>query len=217
MSNANGLPVRRRAPMSAAIALVVALGTVQALAQAAAANGTDTVRGFYSTLLSTMMNGPALGASGRYGKLEPMVRKTFDVPFMTRLAVGPSWGGLSLAQQQQVTEAFDRYIAATYADRFDSYSGEKLEVAGERPFDSGAIVQTRIVKSNGEPVTINYLMRRNGDSWQVSDVYLDGTISELATRRSEFTTILRQQGIDGLIAALNRKSDLLSATVARAF
>jgi phospholipid transport system substrate-binding protein len=217
MSNANGLPVRRRAPMSAAIALVVALGTVQALAQAAAANGTDTVRGFYSTLLSTMMNGPALGASGRYGKLEPMVRKTFDVPFMTRLAVGPSWGGLSLAQQQQVTEAFDRYIAATYADRFDSYSGEKLEVAGERPFDSGAIVQTRIVKSNGEPVTINYLMRRNRDSWQVSDVYLDGTISELATRRSEFSTILRQQGIDGLIAALNHKSDMLSATVGRAF
>jgi phospholipid transport system substrate-binding protein len=201
--------------LSASIALAVALGTVPALAQTTA-SGTDTVRSFYATLLNTMKNGPALGASGRYGRLEPIVSKTFDVPFMTRLAVGPSWGALSSVQQQQVTEAFDRYIAATYADQFASYSGEKLEVTGERPFGSGALVQTRIVKSNGEPVSINYLMRRNGDSWQASDVYLDGTISQLATRRSEFSSILRQQGIDGLVAALSRKADLLSATVARA-
>ena len=52
---------------------------------------------------------------------------------MTRLAIGPSWATLSPAQQQQLTEAFRHYIAATYADRFDSYSGEQLQVTGERP------------------------------------------------------------------------------------
>ena len=46
----------------------------------------------------------------------------------------------------------------------------------------------------GEPVKVDYMMRRNGDSWLISDIYLDGAISEVATRRSEFATILRNDG-----------------------
>ena len=60
-------------------------------------------------------------------------------------------------------------------------------------------------------------MRKNGDSWLISDIYLDGAISEVATRRSEFAAILRNEGIDGLIAALNRKADALTSTSAKAF
>jgi phospholipid transport system substrate-binding protein len=128
---------------------------------------------------------------------------------MARLAVGPSWATLAPAQQQRLTEAFGNYISATYADRFDSYSGEQLEVTGERPYGSDVIVQTKIVKSNGETTTLDYLMRQNRGAWQISDVYLDGTISQLAVQRSEFNSILRREGVDGLVMALNRKIDLL--------
>jgi phospholipid transport system substrate-binding protein len=55
-------------------------------------------------------------------------------------------------------------------------------------------------------------MRRSGDNLLISDVYLDGAISEVATRRSEFAAILNMQGIDALIAALNHKTDMLSGT-----
>ena len=115
-----------------------------------------------------------------------------------------------------MTEAFRHYIAATYADRFDSYSGEQLQVTGERPYNADVIVQTKIVKSDGEATTLNYLMRQNQGSWQISDVYLDGTISQLAVQRSEFNSILRREGVDGLVMALNRKVDLLSRGVAKA-
>ena len=54
------------------------------------------------------------------------------------------------------------------------------------------------------------MMRRNGDTWLISDIYLDGAISEVATRRSEFGAILKSEGIDGLIAALNRKANILN-------
>ena len=60
-------------------------------------------------------------------------------------------------------------------------------------------------------MNVNYLMRQNGGSWQIADVYLNGTISELATRRSEFGSILRTRGINGLIQVLNTKADALSA------
>jgi phospholipid transport system substrate-binding protein len=150
-----------------------------------------------------------LGQSGRYARLAPIVSRTFDLAFMARLAVGPSWATLAPAQQQRLTEAFGNYVSATYADRFDSYSGEQLEVTGERPYRSDVIVQTKIVKSNGETTTLDYLMRQNRGAWQISDVYLDGTISQLAVQRSEFNSILRREGVDGLVMALNRKIDLL--------
>ena len=117
---------------------------------------------------------------------------------------------------QQITESFGRYISAIYADRFDSYAGQKLQVIGEQPAVAGIMVRSQIVKANGEPVKVDYMMRRYGDSWLISDIYLDGAISEVATRRSEFAAILKSQGIDGLIAALNRKADILTATTAKA-
>ena len=176
---------------------------------ALAVNPQDSVRGFYDTLLTTIKNGPTLGQSGRYARLAPVVDRVFDLPSMTRLAVGPSWATLSPAQQQQLVEAFRHYVAATYADRFDSYSGQQLQVTGERPYNADIIVQTKIVNSDGDTTTLDYLMRQNQGLWQISDVYLDGTISQLAIQRSEFYSILRREGVDGLVMALNRKVDLL--------
>jgi len=97
----------------------------------------------------------------------------------------------------------------TYADRFDIYSGEQLEVSGERPYGPDVMVQTKFVNSNGGTTTLDYLMRQNQGAWQITDVYLGGTISQVAVQRSEFSSILRREGIDGLVMALNRKVDLL--------
>jgi phospholipid transport system substrate-binding protein len=190
------------------MAALLAVGIVASTGATAAepAGAATPVRGFYDTLLHTMQQGDKLGQNGRFAALEPVVERTFDIPYMTRMAVGPSWSSLSETKRQQVTEAFGRYITATWASRFDSYSGEKLEVGGAKPYGASQLVETRIVKSDGEPVSINYLMRRDGDGWRIGDVYLTGTISELATRRAEFSSVLRSQGVDGLIDALNRKA-----------
>jgi phospholipid transport system substrate-binding protein len=200
-----------------ALAAGVGLAMLSYPVHAAPASGGDTVQGLYDALLGTMKNGRILGQSGRFTQLEPVIRRTFDIPSMTRLSVGASWAGLSEAQRRQVIESFGRYISAIYADRFDSYAGEKLQVTGEQPQAAGVMVRSQIVKANGEPVKVDYMMRRNGDGWLISDIYLDGAISEVATRRSEFTAILRTDGVDGLIAALNRKADMLTGTMAKAY
>ena len=211
-------PIVSKTPMSKAVVLSAGIGlaTLSYPVHAAPASGSDTVQGLYDALLTTMKNGRTLGQSGRFAQLEPVIRRTFDVLSMARLSVGPSWATLTEAQRQQVTESFARYISAIYADRFDSYAGQKLQVIGEQPAVAGIMVRSQIVKANGEPVKVDYMMRRYGDSWLISDIYLDGAISEVATRRSEFAAILKSQGIDGLIAALNRKADILTATTAKA-
>jgi phospholipid transport system substrate-binding protein len=205
-------------PLRKAVAFAAGLGLsmLSYPLHATPASGGDTVKGLYDVLLSTMKDGRILGQSGRFTQLDPVIRRSFDIASMARLSVGPSWAGLSEAQRQQMTESFARYISATYADRFDSYAGQKLEVTGERPAPSGVMVKSQIIKANGEPVKVDYMLRRNGDSWLIADIYLDGAISEVATRRSEFATILRNEGIDGLIAALNRKADILIGTSTRA-
>jgi len=205
------MPLRK----AVAFAAGLALSALSYPVHAAPAGGGDTVQGLYDALLSTMKNGRILGQSGRFTQLAPVIRRTFDIASMVRLSVGSSWAGLSEAQRQQVSESFGRYISAIYADRFDSYDGQKLEVTGEQPAPSGVMVKSQIIKANGEPVKVDYMMRRNGESWLISDIYLDGAISEVATRRSEFATILKNDGIDGLIAALNRKADILTGTTAR--
>ena len=183
-----------------------------------AADPEDSVRNLYQTLLLTMKDGRILGESRRYARIEPVIHRQFDIPLIARLAVGPSWAALSPDQQQRVTTAFASYIAATYADRFDSYSGQQLEVIGHQQSGSGVMVRTRIVKTNGETVGIEYLMRQNDGSWRITDVYLDGSISQLATQRSEFGAIMRRDGFEGLIAVLNRKVSLLTgSSVARLF
>jgi phospholipid transport system substrate-binding protein len=194
----------------AVIALCAALAALPPR-PAAASNGSDIVRSLYDTLLATMQNGPTLGPRGRYARIEPVIRRVFDIDYMTRLAVGSEWARLNETQRQQVQQAFQRYITAMYAERFDAYAGERLQVTGERPSTGGTIITSQIIKSNGEPVNLNYLMRNNGGVWQIADVYLDGTISELATRRSEFASILRSSGINGLIQTLNAKADTLAA------
>ena len=211
-----GTPRRRSKIGGLCIALSLAVGIFAESAAALAVNPQDNVRGFYDTLLTTMRNGPTLGQSGRYVRLAPVVDRVFDVPSMTRLALGPTWATLPPAQQQQLIDAFRHYVAATYADRFDSYSGQQLQVTGERTYNADVIVQTKIVKSDGDTTTLDYLMRQNQGSWQISDVFLDGTISQLAIQRSEFHSILRREGVDGLVMALNRKVDLLGKGVAKA-
>ena len=202
---------------AAAFAAGLGLSMLSYPVHAAPSSGGDTVQGLYDALLNTMKNGRTLGHSGRFAQLDPVIRRSFDIAAMARLSVGPSWSGLTEAERQQVTESFGRYISAIYADRFDSYSGQKLEVTREEPAASGVMVRSRIIKADGEPVKVDYMMRRNGEGWLISDIYLDGAISEVATRRSEFAGILKHEGIDGLIAALNRKADILTVTIARSF
>jgi phospholipid transport system substrate-binding protein len=176
---------------------------------AAASDPQDVVRSFYGVLLGNMREGRVLGESGRLAKLAPVVDRSFDIPAMTRLAIGPSWASLTPAQQQQLMAAFGHYVAATYADQFDTYAGEQLQVTGERPHGADVVVETRIVKSKDDVTRLDYLMRQDQGGQRISDVYLDGSISQLAVHRSEFHSILRREGVDGLVMALNRKVDLL--------
>lgn len=197
----------RRRLIIAALSLTVAAaaGPFSSPARAAGDPASAKIDTFYAALLDAMKNAKTLGVKGRYDKLAPVVAKTFDVPSMAKGAVGAGWDQIPAPQQAGIIESFQRMMTSTYASRFDDFTGEKFEVAGAVAQGADQIVKTKLVQSNGKPVTLNYLMR--GADPKIVDVFLDGTISELAGRRAEFTTILKSGGADALIASLKAKGD----------
>jgi len=159
------------------------------------------------TLMDVMKNAAKLGYQGRYDALKPTLLRSFDLPRMTQLVVGAAWASWSEDDRSQVTDAFTRFVIATYARRFDGYSGENFVLDGERPSPNGAIVMTHLALPKDPPITINYLMHESGeDAPKAIDVYLTGTISQLAQFRSEFSALLKRDGVKGLIAALEKKA-----------
>jgi phospholipid transport system substrate-binding protein len=186
---------------------VIAAPISGAWADAPAAQAVTTVRAFYDLLSATMKDGPSLGFAGRRDRLEEAVRRAFDLPRMTRLAVGPRWRALSAQQQEELVKAFGDFSAATYASRFTHDEGERFDVStGITEIPDGVIVHTKLVRSSDGPVQIDYLMKPNEGGWKIEDVYLSGTISELATRRSEFTAVLDRGGPQALVDALRKKA-----------
>jgi phospholipid transport system substrate-binding protein len=168
------------------------------------------IRAFYDALLAAMKQADQLGVRGRYDKLAPVIRSTFDLPAMTRIAVGPEWTSIPAEQQTALLDSFARMTIATYASRFDGFSGQSFEIDPEVQLrNNGRIVRTRLARPKEEPVALNYLMRGSGESWKIVDIYLSGTISELATQRSEFGAILKSGGPAALIESLRQQYDKL--------
>lgn len=185
-------------------------------AKPALSAASQTVQQFYAALTKAMQQGPTLGFAGRYDLLRPAIENSFNLPSMTRFAVGPSWYKMDAAQQQELIQSFGAFSVSSWAHRFKKFSGEQFVVAGEKQQPDGSmIVETRLLPKDGKPVTLNYLMRKNAQgAWQIHDVYLDAAISELASRRAEFSSILRTKGTTGLIETLHQKITTLRKTSA---
>jgi phospholipid transport system substrate-binding protein len=193
--------------LAACLILLAASLVVPVTAQAADDPAVAGVRSFYDALLDAMKHAKALGVSGRYEKLAPVVRDTFDLSAMTRMAVGPPWTSIPADQQNALVDSFTRMTIATYASRFDGYAGERFEVESKTETRGrNRIVRTRLIESNGNTTTLNYLMHEAGSRWKVIDVYLSGTVSELATRRSEFSGILKSGGAAALVDSLRQRT-----------
>ncbi|MHC4816097.1 MAG: ABC transporter substrate-binding protein [Planctomycetota bacterium] len=184
------------------------LGLVLGLAASPAAAETPAapVQRVNAALLQVMTEAESLGYQGRVAALAPVMGAAFDFPLMARLSVGRHWKSLDKAQRERLTDLFAQLSIATFAARFDGYGGEVFRIIGEEPQLRGAVlVHNQLVKVTGEVVMINYLLRRNNDGWRIVDVLLDGKFSELALRRSQYTSLLKNQGYDGLIETMAAK------------
>jgi phospholipid transport system substrate-binding protein len=196
---------------TAAVTLLCAMAFAPLTSVAAEANTstpTGTVQGLCDALLESMKKGTQLDFNGRVKLLDPQLHKLYDLPLLTRLVVGPPWRSISPDDQKALVDAFSEYSTAVYAGRFKSYDKEKFEVdpTPDKSPSGDSMVKTKLYPSSGEPVQLNYLVRQEADGWHIIDVLLNGTISEMAERRSEYASTLRDGGAQALIKLLKQKT-----------
>lgn len=185
------------------LSLLILLGPLPGSAQGAPEQQISRLN---DRLLEAMQRAEELGFEGRYELLAAPLIETFDFEEMARASAGSHWSKFDSDERERYVDAFTRMSISTFASRFDGYSGETFELVGEKPGTRGTkMVETRIAVPGEEPVAINYVFRETEEGPRVVDVYLDATYSEIAVKRSEYTSLLRQVGVDGLVAALDRK------------
>jgi phospholipid transport system substrate-binding protein len=205
--------MRRHRPGAQRLALAVAaLGALCAPAAAEPTQaGSDAVKRLVEELnqglLGIMQRGKELGFEGRRDQIRPIVEARYDFPFMAEKSVGSAWQQLGEPERARLTDALARLAIATYAGRFASYDGERFETLG---VDDGGfatlIVHSRIVEKSGQITPLDYRMRQTPDGqWRIIDVLLNGTVSELALRRADWTAVIKREGFTALMKALEQK------------
>jgi phospholipid transport system substrate-binding protein len=184
------------------------IGLAPAALAAAADPAAQQVEALNAALLETMKSAKTSSARERFRRLEPAVARVFDFATMTRFAVGPTWTSIPAGQQQQLIEALQRLTVASYVHNFDGWSGQSFtldpNVVTRGP---DKVVTTHLISPGDAPVPIAYRMRQSGGAWRIIDVFYNGAISQLTTRRADFAATLASGGAPALLAHINALVD----------
>jgi phospholipid transport system substrate-binding protein len=173
---------------------------------------TVVIERFHAAILAVLREAEALGYEGRFRRLAPAVEEAFDLPYMAEKVVGGRWKRLTENERQRWLATFGQFMKANYAGRFVGYSGQSFETLGNEPAAHGtALVRTRLDNPSGENVDLTYRLRSIAPGWRIIDIYLKGTVSELALRRSEYSAVLQRDGFDSLLKVVEARIAELSA------
>ena len=204
------MPALRRR-LAGTLVLPLVLGVV-ATPGAAGGPATATIAKLNDTLLAVLKNAETLGFQGRLEKLKPAVADAFDLPFMAEKSIGRYWKPLSDADKARWVALFQDYTAATYAGNFDHFGNQRFEISGEEPSQNDTtVVHTVLVDPGSENTALDYRLHQTPKGPKVIDIYLKGTVSQLALQRSDFTSVLERGGLDGLTTTIRSKIDDLAA------
>ena len=198
----------RLAFAAATLLTSILLGTAlaEAVVPAQSISPLEVIEGFHTHLLDVMKSADELGYVGRFKKLAPIVNDAFDTRFMAEKSIGRHWKTISEQEQELLLATFGRYTVANYAGRFNGFTGEEFKTLGEEPsLQSTTLVYTELIIPEEDAVQLDYRLRLADGGWKIIDVYLDGTVSELALRRSQYSALIRREGLEALITALDAK------------
>ena len=185
--------------------LILATNGAMLYASAGDRSATEVVEKLHAALLSAMKDGDKIGYQGRFDQLAPVIKSSFDMPFISRTVLGKHWESLKDEQRSRFVEAFSRQSIATYAANFDSYSGERFKMTPEKKVEGGRIlVQSQLIKSDGGQVQLDYLLHRAGGQWRIINIIAEG-VSDLALKRADYSAFLKNKGFEALLKKLNEK------------
>lgn len=194
------------------IALLVLISTILLSAESRAERPgpAEVIKRFNAALLDSMKKADDLGYPGRYKLLEPVIKDSFALTFMAHQSVGRHWTSLKEEERKLFLTTYIAWTIAAYAGRFDGYSGERFEVVSESVPDQGTVtVISKLIQSHKEEIVFHYKLRTVEGGWHIVDIQISG-VSQLALTRSQFVSVIKSKGFDGLISMLKSKIEEFS-------
>lgn len=193
------------------IVLASALTLAAGNAPAAPGNASEFVAWLGDRAVSVLRSADG-NLDSREARFRDLLREGFDLPFIARFALGPYWRRATPEQRSEYLGVFSDYVVQTYSSRLGGYTGDAMNIVSERRAgEKDAVVETRIVRPSGPPITAEWRVRVIDGEYRIIDIAIEG-ISMAVTKRSEFSAVIQSKGIDGLIAALRLRANKIPAT-----
>ena len=168
-----------------------------------------TVNSLHSSLLKGMQGGDKLGFQGRFKLLAPIVERSLDLDFIAKTVLGKKLRTkLNREQQQIYISHFHKLSISTYAGWFKEYDGERFKYIDQKAMPRNyVLVRSQLIKSNGDTVSFDYLLRQDKKDWRIINILADG-VSDLALKRVEYRSVLGKKGFKVFIDMLKKKIEL---------
>ena len=171
----------------------------------------ELVQTITNDILAAIKSDKQLAAGDKQKALklaEEKVLPYIDFEEATRLAVGRAWSQATPEQKKKLVAEFRNMLVRTYSNAIETYQGQTLKVLpsrGKQDKADDATVRTQFVRAGGQPLPIDFSMRKTEKGWKVYDITVEG-VSLVLTYRSEFDAVVKQEGIDGLLKRLAQKN-----------
>jgi phospholipid transport system substrate-binding protein len=165
---------------------------------------------FLDTLASYALNvlrSSDLSFEAREAEVRGLLAENFDLPSIGRFVLGKSWRGASDEQKKEYQLLFGQFLTQIYAKRLGGYAGEAFKIVKANAYGKkDALVLTEIARPSGPPLKAGWRVRNSSGGLKIIDVMVEG-VSMAATQRSEFGSVVKSHGVDGLLEMLRLKVD----------
>ena len=157
------------------------------------------------TLMEVMKGGQKLGYTGRYKKLDPVVKDTFEFEAVSLIALGTHWKKLEQPQKLAFMDKLTDLSVATYAAQFKEYGGESFQFDSSQDVKNGKLLlRYNLVAPNEKPIKFEYFVGQFNGQWHIINIVVDG-ISDLALKKAQYTSVIDREGFDALLNKLTQK------------
>ena len=134
--------------------------------------------------------------------IDDVVKNSYDLEKMGKIIIGVDWKQIDTNTQKEFINVFKRFISVNYFRRFNKineldFEHQTVKVIGEK-FKLARVILT----ADNEKLKIDYLLGFKNEKWKIFDVLIDGSISEVATKKSDFKKIIKEEGVSGLVKNL---------------
>ncbi len=202
--------IKRRLILTLALVAMTGVASV-AYAMAQAGSASQFIHQLGNQAIATLQT-PGITLEEREARFRGILRQGFDVPFIGRFVLGRYWKQTAPEVRDDYLNLFSEYLLQIYSARLGGYAGETLSVLAERPAGAkDVVVSTRIERPSGPAITAEWRVRVTDSRLRIIDVSVEG-VSMVVTQRSEFASVIRRNGVEGLIEVLRARTTKISVT-----